>query len=482
MRRTLCGGVRAAEVFCSRCEVKKQSMPPKRPTLTLPGAPAPAAAAAVHQPQHAHAPPNGGPPTRLGGGSGGGDDKLMGLTDSLTLVVVQPTDGSKVRVTREGVEHHPGEGVGERHSSLVAGSSSYGTMGSSPLADGLHSEGSGSAPGSALAPPGVSPAGSGILATGAAAEPSLDGSGMLLAPKRSVSGKIMFDDLEIGPKVGAGSQGSVRQVRHRPTGVIYALKSIGFAEDRETTLRTLRSELKRTAELQHPNVVTSLDAYFRESKVYILMEFMDAGTCRDVNKARQSAGLVGWPEPYVAYMARNLFLGLAHLHEANVIHRDIKPSNLLLGARGAVKIADFGVASADNNKVHMTGVGSMPYMSPERIKSQPYSASCDVWSAGLTVAEMAIGEYPFGPAAKSNPFALGEIITATDRPVVVAWELGRGKTFSPELISFVNDCILPIESRPSAPAMLLHPFLAAAADVDPAVIGQWFRNPHRGDQ
>lgn len=99
-------------------------------------------------------------------------------------------------------------------------------------------------------------------------------------------------------------------------------------------------------------------------------------------------------EPVVASVAIHVLRGLAYLHgQLRVIHRDIKPSNLLLTSRGVVKIADFGVSGQVGNTkaCAMTWVGTMVYMSPERIQGQQYSFDSDIWSLGLVLCECLLG-------------------------------------------------------------------------------------------
>lgn len=287
----------------------------------------------------------------------------------------------------------------------------------------------------------------------------------------AVLNKIHFEDLRIGEVVGAGSQGRVRKVQHKITGEILALKSLAMSEDKEATRAAIHHELVRVEAIKHENVVSSYEAYFRDGKVYILMEYMDAGTMVSVLKRRK---MVGFPENRLAMAAHHLLLGLAHLHASHVVHRDIKPANILANSKGLAKISDFGVASSGESKVHMTSVGSTPYMSPERIKSQPYSTSCDIWSVGLTLAELAIGDYPLGDV-KNKIFELCQMIASGH--VCVKWELANGREFSDELKEFVGLCLAPLDARPSAVELLKHPFIGFATGLTVVDMGAWYMNP-----
>jgi len=79
------------------------------------------------------------------------------------------------------------------------------------------------------------------------------------------------------------------------------------------------------------------------------------------------------------------------------VHRDIKPANLLVNLKGDVKITDFGVTAGLHDSVSTctTFVGTVTYMSPERIRNSSYSYAADIWSLGLTVLEFATGRFPY---------------------------------------------------------------------------------------
>lgn len=83
------------------------------------------------------------------------------------------------------------------------------------------------------------------------------------------------------------------------------------------------------------------------------------------------------------------------MREHTIIHRDLKPSNILLNSQGLAKISDFGMS----NKLQKDGFesfeGTYMYMSPERLRGDTHSFDSDIWSAGILLAECAMGKYPF---------------------------------------------------------------------------------------
>lgn len=301
----------------------------------------------------------------------------------------------------------------------------------------------------------------GIAPVGAAATPPTSSD----AP---VMNALRFDDLKIGQEIGRGAQGKVRVVQHKVTGTLYALKYLTFTGDIEQMRLALQSELRQVEALKHANIVSSYEAFFRDSKLYIVLEYMNAGTMTDVVRRHP----LTFTEEKVAFVARELLNGIHHLHRSNIVHRDLKPANVLANSRGEVKIADFGVATklSSDSQQTLSSQGSVPYMSPERVKSLPYSFSCDIWSAGVTVAELAIGQYPF-ISLKSKMFELVQALG--NNTACVSWE-SAPRDCSPELKDFVNSCLLPVESRPTAEQLLQHPFLYRASYVNPTEIGEWF--------
>jgi serine/threonine protein kinase len=78
------------------------------------------------------------------------------------------------------------------------------------------------------------------------------------------------------------------------------------------------------------------------------------------------------------------------------MHRDIKPDNILCNSQGFVKLTDFGITKQmDEEQMAATFVGTMNYMSPERMEGEKYSFEGDIWSLGIVIIELITGIYPF---------------------------------------------------------------------------------------
>lgn len=112
------------------------------------------------------------------------------------------------------------------------------------------------------------------------------------------------------------------------------------------------------------------------------------------------------PQAYLPVLTRQVLAGLAFLHDAaRICHRDVKPGNLLLRSDGTLKISDFGTSSQLSNSMSrcLSWVGTVTYMSPERIRGDAYSFNTDVWSLGLLLLECAQGRYPYPPLPPQPP-------------------------------------------------------------------------------
>ncbi len=88
---------------------------------------------------------------------------------------------------------------------------------------------------------------------------------------------------------------------------------------------------------------------------------------------------------------------LHYLHSNRIIHRDMKPQNILISANGVIKLCDFGFARAmSNNTVVLTSIKGTPlYMSPELVQEMPYDHTADLWSLGVIIYELFVGQPPF---------------------------------------------------------------------------------------
>lgn len=163
-------------------------------------------------------------------------------------------------------------------------------------------------------------------------------------------------------------------------------------------------------------------------------------------------------------ITESIFAGLVYLYEAHrIMHRDIKPSNILVNSRGSIKLCDFGVATETVNSIADTFVGTSTYMAPERIQGGAYSVRSDVWSAGLTVMELAVGRFPFdtsdtsaGDRASAGPMGILDLLQQIVHEP--APKLPKSDAFPKILDDFVAKCLLKKpEERPTPRQLYVRP-------------------------
>uniref|UniRef100_A0A804N417 mitogen-activated protein kinase kinase n=1 Tax=Zea mays TaxID=4577 RepID=A0A804N417_MAIZE len=205
-------------------------------------------------------------------------------------------------------------------------------------------------------------------------------------------------EMHIFGPIGNGASSVVERAIFIPVHRILALKKINIfeKEKRQQILNEMRTLCEACC---YPGLVEFQGAFYMpdSGQISIALEYMDGGSLADVIRVKKSI-----PEPVLSHMLQK---GLRYLHEVrHLVHRDIKPANLLVNLKGEAKITDFGVSAGLDNTMAMcaTFVGTVTYMSPERIRNENYSYAADIWSLGLTILECATGKFPYdvneGPA------------------------------------------------------------------------------------
>ncbi|ODV92952.1 hypothetical protein CANCADRAFT_30947 [Tortispora caseinolytica NRRL Y-17796] len=269
------------------------------------------------------------------------------------------------------------------------------------------------------------------------------------------------DIIELG-SLGEGSGGSVTKCRLRKgPQTVFALKSISTNPNPEIQRQILRElEFNRSCHSEH--ICQYFGMYLHEptATIQIVIEFCGGGSLDSIYKRVKSrGGRIG--EKVLGKVAEGVLKGLSYLHERHIIHRDIKPQNILLDDTGKVKLCDFGVSGEVVNSLATTFTGTSYYMAPERIQGQPYKVTCDVWSLGLTIMEVAQHRFPFPPEGEA-PLMPIELLSyiVTMPPPELKDEESEGIVWSQSFRHFLRSCLEKDPKKRASPRqMLKHPWI-----------------------
>lgn len=231
-------------------------------------------------------------------------------------------------------------------------------------------------------------------------------------------GRLLDGRYRLVRRLGAGGRGVVYEARHEEMGRSVAIKLLGAELDRAgQALERFRREGRAAGRLLHPNVVVVHDFCLSGEEAYLVMELCEGGSLAD---ELSRDGKLAFDRVADVLEAVGAAVGAAH--EAGIVHRDLKPANILL-SRGAVKVADFGLASLseDDPSPGLTGdhaVGTPHYMSPEQAQGRPADPRSDVYGLGVIAYEMLTGFVPFSGASVMS--VLMKHLTQLPRPLHAA--------------------------------------------------------------
>ncbi|KAF1761247.1 hypothetical protein GCK72_009501 [Caenorhabditis remanei] len=198
-----------------------------------------------------------------------------------------------------------------------------------------------------------------------------------------------LDDFTKLEKIGEGTYGVVYKGRNRRTNAMVAMKKIRLESEDEGVPSTAVREISLLKELQHPNVVGLEAVIMQENRLYLIFEFLSYDLKRYIDTLGKDEYLT--PDVLRSYTFQ-ILQAMCFCHQRRVIHRDLKPQNLLVDSKGAIKLADFGLARAIGIpiRVYTHEVVTLWYRAPEILMgAHRYSMGVDMWSIGCIFAEMA---------------------------------------------------------------------------------------------
>src|SRR5215212_855150 len=271
-------------------------------------------------------------------------------------------------------------------------------------------------------------------------------------------GSVLRDRYQLNARVGVGGMATVYdgQDLRLQRRVAVKIPLPVYAAD-PSFIKRFENEAHAAAALTHPNLVGVYDVGEAEGAPFIVMEFVDGGTLKDL--LRQAAPL---PPAGLIQIGTQVADALDTAHRHGVVHRDVKPQNILLTPDGRVKLTDFGIAlalGAESATRTGTLLGSVQYVAPELVRGESATPLSDVYALGVVLYEIATGQLPF---SGDTPMAIAMQHLDADPRRPTAW--------NPDLPPALEAIIL------RAMAKLPAARFASAADVGAAL-----RAVERGD-
>lgn len=207
-------------------------------------------------------------------------------------------------------------------------------------------------------------------------------------------GQKINDRYQIIRTIGEGGMANVYLAHDLILDRDVAVKVLrGDLANDEKFVRRFQREAIAASSLTHTNIVGMYDVGEDDGRYFIVMEYVEGKTLKNLIKRRGSLTL-----PEVIDIMLQLTSGIACAHDSYIIHRDIKPQNVLILDDGTVKITDFGIAVALNsNELTQTNsvMGSVHYLPPEQANGSGSTIKSDIYSLGILMYELLTGKLPF---------------------------------------------------------------------------------------
>lgn len=207
---------------------------------------------------------------------------------------------------------------------------------------------------------------------------------------------------ELLERIGSGGMSVVYKAKDRALGRIVAVKMMheSFTNDKGF-LKRFQQEAHAAANLAHPNIVTVHDIGQDAYKHYIVMEFVEGQTLKEIVRSYNDESM---PISRTLDLIIQVCNGIGYAHRANLVHCDVKPQNIIVTVDERVKVADFGIARAISTATQVQQVsqvwGTPQYFSPEQAAGDAPTPASDVYAIGIILFEMLTGHLPF--AAESH--------------------------------------------------------------------------------
>ncbi len=163
-------------------------------------------------------------------------------------------------------------------------------------------------------------------------------------------------------------------------------------DDGREALARFKRGAQAAGQLNHPNIVAVYDYGETDDYAYLIMEFIDGPTLKDLFDKNERFGM-----PEICQIISGLLEALEYSHKHGVVHRDIKPANIMFTQDRKIKVTDFGIARLENSEMTQAGmvIGTPAYMSPEQFLGEKIDLRTDIYSTGVVLYHLLTGERPY---------------------------------------------------------------------------------------
>ncbi|MBV8756580.1 MAG: protein kinase [Deltaproteobacteria bacterium] len=235
-----------------------------------------------------------------------------------------------------------------------------------------------------------------------------------------------IEQYELIREVGKGGMGQVFLARDNKLGRRVAIKLLA-AKNKQHAERFL-VEARATARCAHENIVVIHEVDEHAGVPYMVLEYVEGATLAQL--AREKRMAAGRAVELIVPVVR----ALAAAHAANIVHRDLKPDNIVVTQAGTVKVLDFGIASLGEGGPQ-SFAGTLPYMSPEQLGTEPVDARSDLWAVGILLFELLAGKHPL------EPLSQGVLLAAAASPEPMPSLADHAPGLPDRLVAVVARCL-----------------------------------------
>jgi WD40 repeat protein/serine/threonine protein kinase len=241
---------------------------------------------------------------------------------------------------------------------------------------------------------------------------------------------------ELLRKLGEGGMGTVYLARDTTLGRLVAIKALPLSSG--SNPERFLIEAQATARCRHDNIVVIHEVDRLDGWLYMVLEYLEGRTLRDwMDERERAAGdelaagaersPLGVPERLAVELIIPVVRALACAHQMGIVHRDLKPENIFLTDAGRVVVLDFGIAkrldARDRSvfdparrplvrapRLTQEGalLGTLPYMSPEQLRSEDIDPRSDLWTVGILLYELVTGEHPLAQCSVLEILDVGD--------------------------------------------------------------------------